>query len=118
MVLAPQDVEFRDALGNATAAAAAGLRMSGVYLPHLLPAAECAREPLLVCYTRGHFSALVTTEAAAGDATWHALGLPALCPNPNPNPNPNRGRVSRALPSPYPYPEPEPEPEPEAEPEP
>ena len=78
VVLAPRDVEFRDALGNATAAAAAGLRMSGVYLPHLLPAAECTREPLLVCYTRGHFSALVTTEAAAGDATWRALGLPAL----------------------------------------
>lgn len=75
--LAASGVEFRGD-DDATAAAANGLRMSGIFLPHLLPPAQCVREPLLIAYTRGHFSALVTTEAAAAEATWRAIGLPAL----------------------------------------
>lgn len=51
--------------------------MSGVYLPYCLPPECCAtRDPLVVGYTRGHFSALVPTEATVGDDVWRALGLP------------------------------------------
>ena len=57
--------------------AASGARMSGVYLPSLLSPEECAsRDPLLLAFTPGHFSALCGTERAADTDVWRALGLP------------------------------------------
>jgi len=75
--VASAKLEYRDAAMQPTAAAAAGVRLSGLYLPHCIPPAECAsRDPLVVAYTKGHFSALVPPEAAAGDAIWRAIQLP------------------------------------------
>ena len=55
--------------------AARGDRMSGVYLPCLLPPEECARDPICIAFTQGHFSALVSGEPAADARIWRALGL-------------------------------------------
>ena len=41
-------------------------RMSGVYLPLLWDPADCSPEPLLVAYTRGHFTGLCPVEPATG----------------------------------------------------
>ncbi|KAL3897572.1 MAG: hypothetical protein SGPRY_013024 [Prymnesium sp.] len=78
IALAPGELEFRDSSMAPTAAAIAGVRLSGLYLPYCIPPRLCAsRDPLVICYTRGHFSALVPTEAAAGGHIWRALGLSA-----------------------------------------
>ena len=71
------ELEYRSAVEmEPSAAAAAGMRVSGIFLPFLLEPQHCSsRDPLLVVYTRGHFSALTTTEADAGGAVWRALGL-------------------------------------------
>ncbi len=56
--------------------AASGSRMSGIYLPCLLRPDECAsRDPILLAYTQGHFSALCSTELAGEERVWRALGL-------------------------------------------
>jgi hypothetical protein len=56
--------------------AAKGERMSGIYLPCLLPPQSCSsRAPVMLVYTQGHFSALVSPEAAANAAIWRALGF-------------------------------------------
>ena len=59
--------------------AASGARMSGIYLPCLLPPHACSRDgPILIAYSHGHFSAVVATDAAASPSVWAALGLPHL----------------------------------------
>ena len=57
--------------------AARGERMSGIYLPHLLPPDACTKDPITIAYTPGHFSVLVSAESAATADTWRALGLPS-----------------------------------------
>ena len=55
--------------------AAKGERMSGVYLPMLISPADCIADPIAICYTQGHFSAVVSSEQAACSESWRALGL-------------------------------------------
>jgi len=66
--------------------ASTGARMSGIYLPCLLCPSDCvSRDPILIAYTQGHFSALCSTELAGEDVVWKALGL-AVQPNSIPIP--------------------------------
>ena len=60
------EVREVDAGKSMSSYAATGARMSGIYLPCLLPPEECSRDPLCIAYTPGHFSALVASEAACG----------------------------------------------------
>ena len=63
--------------------AASGSRMSGIYLPCLLRPDECAsRDPILIAYSPGHFSALCSTELAGEQRVWRALGLDVPTPDP------------------------------------
>lgn len=63
--------------------AAGGSRMSGIYLPCLLRPEECAsRDPILIAYSPGHFSALCSTELAGEPQVWRALGLDVPTPDP------------------------------------
>ena len=59
-----------------------GARMSGIYLPTLLDrrsssAPPPSREPIVVCFTSGHFSAMVPAAAAADASVYAALGIGA-----------------------------------------
>ena len=68
--------EVRDADGKSFSSyAARGERMSGIYLPSLLPPEMCVADPLTIAYTPGHFSVLVGSEVASNADTWRALGL-------------------------------------------
>ena len=73
----PQTGEVRDPDSGRSYSsyAAKGERMSGVYLPHLLPPSECSPEPLAIAYSPGHFSVVVCTESAADEHIWNALNL-------------------------------------------
>ena len=63
--------------------AATGARISGIYLPCLLRPNECAsRDPILIVYSPGHFSALCSTEHAGEPQVWQALGLAVPIPDP------------------------------------
>ena len=73
-----RDDHHLPALGATTMSqlAAQGSRMSGIYLPCLLRPDECAsRDPILIVYSPGHFSALCSTECAGEERVWRALGL-------------------------------------------
>ena len=73
-----RDDHLLPALGVTTMSqlAARGSRMSGIYLPCLLRPDECAsRDPILIVYSPGHFSALCSTECAGEERVWRALGL-------------------------------------------
>jgi hypothetical protein len=73
-----RDDHLLQALGVTTMSqlAAQGSRMSGIYLPCLLRPDECAsRDPILIAYSPGHFSALCATELAGEQRVWRALGL-------------------------------------------
>ena len=69
------EVREADAGRTFSSYAAKGERMSGIYLPALLSAELTSREPIYIAYTPGHFTVLVSTEAAAEPAVWTALGL-------------------------------------------
>ena len=71
--------ELDDGVAHATMStyASSGARMSGVYLPCLLRPDECAsRDPILLAYSQGHFSALCGGEASADERVWRAIGVP------------------------------------------
>lgn len=70
--------EVREATDGRTMSshAAKGERMSGIYLPSLLPPNECAsRDPILLAFSSGHFSALCGAEPSADAKVWRALGV-------------------------------------------
>lgn len=96
------ELEYRDQSMDPSTAASGGMRVSGLYLPFLIPPARCAsRDPLVVAYTRGHFSALVATEAVASDATWAAMGMHAPAGTPS-IPIPLADEHTRVLPIMFP----------------
>jgi len=59
---APPDVEG----GESRHALTVPFRMSGIYLPLLWDAAETSPDPLVIVYTRGHFTALSPVEPLTG----------------------------------------------------
>ena len=79
---ASADNETRDETVGGLPAASMGARMSGIYLPTLLDrrsssAPPPSREPIVVCFTSGHFSAMVPAAAAADASVYAALGIGA-----------------------------------------
>ena len=80
-----RDDHLLQAMGVTTMSqlAATGARISGIYLPCLLRPNECAsRDPILIVYSPGHFSALCSTEHAGEPQVWQALGLAVPTPDP------------------------------------